>query len=177
MLFHRPLYYYSAPPPGGADHFSKNSMQLSAGILLKSTELLKDDPHFAGTLIYITGYNEQGAMGFIINKIFPRKFNELTEFMTSPAFPLWRGGPVSADQLYFIHRCPDRVKGGVPVAAGIFSGGDFAAAVRLLNAGEIGENDVRMFIGYCGWDAGELEAEVEEGSWELRAYRNDIFPL
>ncbi|MFT3980517.1 MAG: YqgE/AlgH family protein [Ferruginibacter sp.] len=151
-------------------------MQLSAGILLKSTALLKDDPHFGDTLIYLTEYNEQGAMGFVINKIFPRKFNELIEFMNSPAFPLWMGGPVSTDQLYFIHRYPGRIQDGSPVADGIFSGGDFATAVRLLNAQEIDEAGIRMFIGYCGWDRGELEAEVEEGSWELRAYRNELFP-
>ena len=26
---------------------------------------------------------------------------------------------------------------------------------------------VRLFIGYCGWNAGELEAEIEEGSWQV----------
>jgi putative transcriptional regulator len=37
--------------------------------------------------------------------------------------------------------------------------------VSLLNSQNIGENDIKIFIGYCGWNTSELEAEIAEGSW------------
>jgi putative transcriptional regulator len=30
-------------------------------------------------------------------------------------------------------------------------------------------DEVKIFVGYCGWDAGELESEIEEGSWEVQS--------
>ena len=67
-----------------------------------------------------------------------------------------------------MHRRPDLVEGGSPVANGIYQGGDFTTAVRQIGQNILQETDIRVFIGYCGWDTGELEQEVAEGSWEIR---------
>ena len=40
-------------------------------------------------------------------------------------------------------------------------------AVDYINKNAISLNDIKLFIGYCGGDAGELEAEIEEGSWVI----------
>jgi putative transcriptional regulator len=39
--------------------------------------------------------------------------------------------------------------------------------IEAINAGAINQQEIQLFIGYCGWDVGELEAEVEEGSWSF----------
>jgi putative transcriptional regulator len=139
---------------------------MHAGIFIRSTSLLEDS-FFEGALLFITEYNEKGAMGFVINKEFPRKFNELEEFKYSPSFPLYEGGPVDQEHLYFLHQRPDLIAGGVPVADNIYLGGDFKAAVMHMNNSTISEKDIRLFIGYCGWDPHELDGEVAEGSWEI----------
>ncbi|WEK34506.1 MAG: YqgE/AlgH family protein [Candidatus Pseudobacter hemicellulosilyticus] len=139
---------------------------MKAGIFLTSTELL-DDSIFEKAVVFITEYNDKGAVGFMINKPFSRNFNELEEFRHSPALPMYEGGPVDQEHLYFIHRRPDLIQGGTPVANGIFWGGDFKETVRLINNNTLTEKDIRLFIGYCGWNTGELDAEVEEGSWKL----------
>ncbi|NLR58275.1 YqgE/AlgH family protein [Chitinophaga polysaccharea] len=139
---------------------------MNAGMFLRSTPLL-DDSFFERTELFITEVNDKGAMGFVVNKPFPRKFNELVEFRHSIAFPLYDGGPVDREHLYFIHRRPDLIEGGVLVAGDIYLGGDFKAAVKYINNKTITENDIRLFIGYCGWDSFELEEEIAEGSWEI----------
>lgn len=144
---------------------------MKAGIFLQSTDILIDT-FFDAALIFITEYNEKGAMGFVVNKQFPRSFNELEEFKHSPAFPLYEGGPVDQEHLYFIHQRPDLIKGGTPVTGHIHQGGDFKEAVRLINNKTISVSDIRLFIGYCGWDRQELEAEIAEGSWRVQEEGN-----
>lgn len=139
---------------------------IKAGIFIGSTALL-DDSFFEQAILFIAEYNEKGAMGFVVNKEFPRRFNELQEFSDSMPFPLYEGGPVDQEHLYFVHRRPELIAGGVLVAENIYLGGDFKVAVRLINNGTLSTKDIRLFIGYCGWDFQELEAEIAEGSWEI----------
>ncbi|TWF41733.1 putative transcriptional regulator [Chitinophaga polysaccharea] len=140
---------------------------MNAGMFLYSTSLLNDS-FFEDTQLFITELNDKGAMGFVVNKLFPRKFNELVEFRHSIAFPLYDGGPVDREHLYFLHRRPDLIEGGIPVAGDIYMGGDFKAAVKYINNKSIATHDIRLFIGYCGWDPLELEEEIAEGSWEIK---------
>lgn len=139
---------------------------MKAGTVLESTALLNGD-FFEGATILITEYNEQGAMGFVVNKLFPRKLNELAEFSQSVPFPLYDGGPVDREHLYFLHTRPDLIEGGKRVFEQMYLGGDFKAAVECLDMDVIEDSEIRLFIGYCGWDAGELEAEIAEGSWRV----------
>lgn len=139
---------------------------MKPGIFIKSTTLL-DETVFEKTVIFITEYNEKGAMGFIINKEFPRKLNELEEFKHIPPFPIHLGGPVDQEHLYFIHQRPDLIEGGVRVTDNIFLGGDFNSALKNIDNNILTEKDIKIFIGYCGWDHLELNEEIAEGSWEI----------
>jgi putative transcriptional regulator len=141
---------------------------MQAGTFLQSTALL-DDTIFEKVIIFLTEHNEKGAMGFVVNKPFPRKFNELEEFKTSLPFPLYEGGPVDQEHLFFIHQRPDLIKDGTLVTGDTYAGGDFATAVKLINNKTLTEKDIKLFIGYCGWDLHELEAEIAEGSWQVVA--------
>lgn len=137
---------------------------MKPGTFIKSTSLL-DDTFFEESVIIITEYNEKGAMGFVVNKTFPRKLNELEEFKNITPFPIHLGGPVDQEHLYFIHQRPDLIAGGVPLAGNLFLGGDFKAAVENIDNKVLTEKDIRIFIGYCGWDHLELDEEITEGSW------------
>ncbi|MBW8687493.1 YqgE/AlgH family protein [Chitinophaga rhizophila] len=139
---------------------------MKAGNLIRSTALL-DGTIFENVVILITELNEKGAMGFIVNRVFPRKLNELEEFKQGIPFPIYEGGPVDQEHLFFVHQRPDLVEGGTPINERFYFGGDFQATVRYINMGVLEEDEVRVFIGYCGWDSGELEAEIAEGSWQL----------
>ena len=139
---------------------------LRKGMFIRSTEALAGD-FFAGAIIFLTEFNSAGAIGFVINKRFSRSLNELVEFRDSPAFPLYDGGPVDKQHLFFVHRRPDLIGDGTEVTGSIFSGGNFTQAVEAINRKTLTSASIKIFVGYCGWDPGELEAELEEGSWEL----------
>ncbi len=73
---------------------------MHAGIFLKSTSQL-DDTFFEKTQVFITEYNEKGAIGFVVNRPFSRTFNELEEFKHSKPIPLYDGGPVDQEHLFY----------------------------------------------------------------------------
>lgn len=136
------------------------------GKILSSTASMSD-ANFDASVIFIAEHNEKGALGFVINKVFARALNELVEFNKSPAFQMYEGGPVDREHLYFVHRRSDLVPGGTPVTGNIYLGGDFQKAIEQINLKSLTQKDIKIFIGYCGWDKDELEAEIAEGSWKV----------
>jgi len=140
-------------------------MIITAGQHIKSTPLLAGTI-FENTNLLICEVNENGAWGFIINKIFPRKLNEIVEFQHCQPFPLHEGGPVEQEKLFFIHQRPDLIEGGKHIVDKYYWGGNFKQAIKHINAQTIEEKELQLFLGYCGWDDQQLQQEIAEGSWE-----------
>ncbi|MFN4313765.1 MAG: YqgE/AlgH family protein [Chitinophagaceae bacterium] len=137
---------------------------MKPGQIIKSSSQL-DGSYFENSRILIAEYNEKGALGFLLNRPFSRSLNELVEFRHSPPFPLFEGGPVDQEHLFIVHRRPDLIAGSRPVNDKLFIGGDMNAAVKYINNKTLQPGDIFIFVGYCGWNKGELDAEMEEGSW------------
>ncbi|MBV7533120.1 YqgE/AlgH family protein [Chitinophaga sp. sic0106] len=137
---------------------------MKAGDYLHSTALL-DGSFFEGAMIFLAEYNENGAMGFVTNKLFPHHINELEEFKYSIPFPIHDGGPMDREHLFFVHQRPDLIPGGTHISGNHYLGGDFKIAMEYINTLKIDDTEITIFLGYCGWDAGDLEAELAEGSW------------
>lgn len=137
---------------------------LQAGIYIKSSDELKGD-FFENTTILIVKHNEEGTVGFVTNKPFGKSLHELIEFNHSKPFPLMEGGPVDRDHLFVLHKRPDLIEGGEPVSNCLYMGGNMEQVIQAINTHATNKEDIQLFIGYCGWDEGELEAEVNEGSW------------
>ncbi|MFT4156157.1 YqgE/AlgH family protein [Parafilimonas sp.] len=148
-------------------------MHIAPGNMLISSPSM-DDPNFYSSVVFIAECNENGALGFVVNKIFERPLNELAEFSSSPAFPLYKGGPVDNDHLYFIHRRNDLIPGGDLIAGDLYFGGDFKQAIKHINHKNLTTAHIKIFIGYCGWDAHELEAEMTAGSWQVTEFADGL---
>lgn len=141
-------------------------MLLKPGIFVKASHALANT-FFENALIYITEYNSAGALGFIVNQPFGRTLNELEEFKNCKPLHLFTGGPVDQEHLFMLHLRPDLVEDSIAVAEGVYMGGRLIQALEAINNNTITLQQCKLFIGYCGWDAAELEAEIEEGSWTI----------
>lgn len=141
-------------------------MDIQAGKILISTDAM-DDLNFKKSIILIARHDGDGTIGFVINKAFGRNLNELEEFKESPPFPLHDGGPVDKEHLFFIHRRDALISNGSLISNNIFFGGEFSQAVSEIKNGNLNTADIKIFVGYCGWDSNELESEILEGSWKI----------
>ena len=127
------------------------------------------DPNFMHAVVLIGEHSEQGAYGLIVN----RRSQHVTSDVLSDelelgrlSIPIWIGGPVSLDTMQILHRAPDRLPGGVEVADGVWIGADFESLGAYAGAepDEFARN-VRLYLGYSGWTAGQLESELVVGTW------------
>ncbi|MDT8400285.1 MAG: YqgE/AlgH family protein [Bacteroidales bacterium] len=125
------------------------------------------DTFFNRTLVYLTEHNEKGSVGFIINKSINIRVNDALE-----GFPGWEeklamGGPVAPDTLHYLHTLGDIIPESMWVSDNIYWGGNIEVIKELIISGKAGKGDIRFFLGYSGWGAGQLEKELKENSWVI----------
>jgi putative transcriptional regulator len=135
-------------------------------LLVASATLL--DPNFAGTVIVLLDHDEDGTLGVVLNRPSPVAVaSVLPDWAPSvqPPEVLFEGGPVSNDAALAVARVPPG-EGPDPIGfrrlfgpVGII---DLDTPREVLAPAVTG---LRVFAGYSGWSAGQLQAEIEEGSW------------
>ncbi|WP_031425937.1 YqgE/AlgH family protein [Flavimarina sp. Hel_I_48] len=134
------------------------------GKLLVAEPSILGDVSFNRSVILLANHDEQGSVGFILNKPSSHTLEDLVPEAAS-AMTVYNGGPVEQECLYFIHKVPDLIPNSVEIASGIYWGGDFNTVVELLRFHLITENDIRFFLGYSGWDGMQLDEELDSRSW------------
>lgn len=137
---------------------------IAKGDILISKPAFIGDPSFSRAVIYLTEHNADGTVGFILNQPMKLTLEKLVQDDLSQ-FELHRGGPVDLENLYFLHIIPDLIPSSLKVNNGIYWGGDFDSILDLLGNGLIGKDQIKFFLGYSGWSHGQLENEIEEGTW------------
>ncbi len=139
-------------------------IKLERGRLLVSGPLLHD-AFFGRSVILMTDYKPVGSMGFILNK--PTEFyvSDLIEGFPEMELPLFSGGPVQSDNIFFMHKRGDIIEDSVNIIGDLYWGGNFAQAQDYLIQGIIQATDVKFFIGYAGWDESQLDDELNTDSW------------
>ena len=75
-----------------------------------------------------------------------------------------RQGPISTDTLFYLHTL-DNVADSLPIANGFYLNGDFTAIKRFMAEGNSIKGKIRFFLGYSGWEPGQLKQEIEENTW------------
>lgn len=137
-------------------------MESTQGKLLLASPRLAD-PNFARTVVLMIQHNEAGALGLVLNRpleITVRQACEqsLGEECEVDEF-LHQGGPCEGP-LMVVHG--NELEKDADVLPGVFFTTEKAKIEALLKQ-QI--PTARYFVGYAGWSAGQLEAEMEIESW------------
>ena len=134
------------------------------GHLLIAEPSTLGDVSFNRSVVLLAEHNDEGSIGFILNKPLNYTINDLLPEIEA-SFKIYNGGPVEQDNLYFIHNIPEIIPNSVEISNGIYWGGDFETTKHLINTGEINKNNIRFFLGYSGWSVNQLEMEMQENAW------------
>jgi putative transcriptional regulator len=134
------------------------------GILLISDPFLKD-PNFMRSVVLLCEHNEQSSFGLVLNRKLEQTLDFFIHDLKDIALPVFYGGPVQLDTLHFLHRLPEAIPGGELLPGDIYWGGDFRMVIKGLIAGTLDTDNIRFYLGYSGWSAGQLQEEIEQKSW------------
>ncbi len=132
------------------------------------------DTFFNRSIVYLTDHTPQGSVGFILNKKLDLQVSAAIEGFEGWNENLSMGGPVAPDTLHYLHNLGDVIPKSVLVHGNIFWGGDIDAIRELIKAGKINKSQIRFFLGYSGWSAGQLERELKENSWVIAKVNSNI---
>lgn len=123
------------------------------------------DPNFDRSVILLTEHNENGSIGFVINKPLELQLDDIVIGFPSLDTAVYHGGPVQQDSLYFIHNKGNLIPGSEQITDDLYWGGDLEPLKEMVELGLITPNDIRFFLGYSGWGVEQLEAEVADKAW------------
>jgi putative transcriptional regulator len=131
------------------------------------------DPNFARTVVLLCEHDEEeGSMGLVVNRPSDLTLGQTIEgFEDDATQKLWVGGPVQRDVVLVLHRNA-AIPGARPVVDGMALGGEPDELLALLRGARW--SDVRVFSGYAGWGAGQLQRELAERSWIVCPARADF---
>ncbi len=152
----------SKPPPHPSI-YTEIATGLRGQIMLAMPGM--DDTRFERSVIYMTEHDENGAMGFVLNK--RNKENMLHDILvkmpavlansTAADLPVYDGGPIKGETGYLIYNERDKDELVVSTSLGFL--------VNAIKKDVAPLPPMRLLLGYAGWTAGQLETELEQNIW------------
>ena len=160
------------------------SSQLAPGFLIAAPSMT--DPHFSGSVVLMAEHNDEGAIGFILNRPTPLTLctllqsvdKDLADIASDKGIgdrPVLLGGPVQrhiAWVLYQRQREEELDEGSIGVGSQLAVG----ASIEILRAFVNGEKPgpFHVLLGYSGWGEQQLEGEITQGSWLPLELEDDL---
>ena len=132
------------------------------------------DTFFNRSIVYLTDHTPQGSVGFILNKKLDLQVSAAIDGFEGWDENLSMGGPVAPDTLHYLHNLGDMIPNSILVAEDIFWGGDIDTVRELIKTRKINHSQIRFFLGYSGWSAGQLERELKVNSWVIAKVNSSI---
>ena len=151
---------------------------LQTGTLLVATPAL-ESAAFDRTVVLITRYSEtELTMGLVINRPLGERIRlyaadslqQLTggdDACAELGRIFYQGGPVHQRYLFFLHRLDGLVEGGTKILDGLYFGGNLDTEYAEADILRPDAPRLRFYLGYAGWEPGQLEAEISAGTWFL----------
>jgi len=144
-----------------------NNLFPAKGRILISEPSLQD-LYFQRSVVLLVEHDPGNcSMGFVLNKKTDLNVNDFIPGLEKcTTIPIYLGGPVCPNRLFFIHSLgneiiPDTVR----INENLFFDGDFDILKKYIQEGHPIEGKIKFFLGYSGWTAGQLDAEIDGNSW------------
>lgn len=137
------------------------------GLLI--AEPFLNDSQFHRACICLTKYaGGKQSTGLILNNRLNIPLNDLiSEISIGQPIPLFCGGPVSIDRLFFLHDLGRLIPDSDKIRDNLFFNGNFNAALEYINSGLPIDGHLKFFLGYSGWETGQLDEEINNHVWAV----------
>lgn len=146
---------------------------LKGKLLIASPALV--DPNFARTVVLIAEHTEDGALGVILNRPTAALIGEAVDELNGvvePGDPVFAGGPVQTESVMVLAEFDEPEV----AAALVLDDVGFLPADRDGEDLSVLTRRARVFAGHAGWGPGQLDVELDEGSWiTVEAAVEDVF--
>jgi putative transcriptional regulator len=150
-----------------ADRFKirHNSLPPQKGAILIAEPFLREF-HFQRAVILLVKHGEQGSMGFVLNKKTTLRVNDFLDGTDNcPDMPVFLGGPILSNRLFFIHSLGDIIPESIRIEDNLYFNGDFRAIRQYLASGRPVDGQIKFFLGYAGWTENQLAGEIQADAW------------
>jgi putative transcriptional regulator len=132
------------------------------------------DPNFRRTVVLVGHHDDEGALGVVLNRVLDVTVGEAVPVLgriVDVEEPVFRGGPVHEASVVVLADFAE------PSLAGVLAFGSIGFLPDESDDDVISSvRRARVFAGYAGWGAGQLEQEIAEESWVVEpAFAEDVF--
>ncbi len=133
------------------------------------------DPRFRKTVILVTRHGNTGPIGVIVNRQLEVTLDKIFTDSSPSArnLHLFYGGPTYSKQISYLVRGTDDVKGALTVSAGVQLAYDLPLLGELLDGKRV-YTGLRVMHGLAAWAPGQLEIEIEQGSWFVMPFNEAV---
>ena len=159
-------FYFAAVPAKAISSDIHETVPLEQGVLLVAKPHLSD-PNFIHSVILLVSYGKEGATGLVLNKPAYIQLRDLVpelKGLKGAAIPIFKGGPVSAGDIYILFTSDTPKEGALQVFDNVSFTGRKEMILSLLQDKPL-STKVRVYAGHAGWAPGQLEHEIMRGDW------------
>jgi putative transcriptional regulator len=157
-----------AEQPGQMPHV----LPSSSFLLVASRQMF--DPRFRKSVILVTRHGNSGPIGVIVNHQLEVTLDKIfTDFISARDMHLFYGGPTYSKQISYLVRGTGEVKGALPVSTEVQLAYDLPLLGELLD-GKRHYTGLRVMHGLAAWAPGQLENEIEQGSWFVMPFNDAL---
>lgn len=135
------------------------------GKILISTPDISGDI-FSRSVVLVIDHNENGAFGLILNKKNSEMSNRFRSFFDFK-IDLYDGGPVENDKIFLIVKGKKVTEQYTEITNEFYLTEDIERIINAVLQNEISIQDIKIFSGYSGWSASQLEEEIQRKVWTV----------
>jgi len=143
----------------------KNPKELGIGRLLVASRGL-GDPNFAGTVILLVHYDENGVVGLVLNRRTDVPLSQVLELKAAKdrSDPVYIGGPMEPSAALALFQSSAKIEKAEDIFGGVYLISDKGLFEKTISA-QPDANVFHVYLGYAGWTQDQLRTEVQSGAW------------